>query len=277
MTTDYYRKLFARQWWIVAICVVCLGAGSFLGGRFLSPSKSLYSSAALVKAQFAGTYGDTHGYMATEAALCESTPVLSSVVGNYPGLTAQALAGKTTASWLTGTYLIQISVSDNNAAQAAKLANDIANALINNQQQATQQLSQQAAQQAQSQLSALQNQISQANNDLNQAIQSNNQGNVSRLEAQLSDLRQQMALLQFSQSQTQLSIIEGSPTLALAQQAQPASVPLDTVLHTEVKYTVAGTLLGLVLGIALVFALDLQARRQSGALAIEPAGIASTK
>lgn len=260
---EHYRQVFAKQWWIVAVCVVCVGVGSYLGSRFLSPTPSIYSASSMVEAQFLGTYSDTIGYMATEAKLCTSSSVLTGVAANYPGLTETTLASEITANTLTGTHLIQITVMDSSAARAAKLANDVANALIAEQQQATQQASSQAAQQIQNQLNSIQNQINQATNNLNQAIQSNNQADIANAKSQLSGLHEQQALLQFSLAQTQLSLTEGQPALSLAEQAQPTATPAHSLISSAAKYGVIGVLLGLVLGMVLVVVLDVMARRRA--------------
>lgn len=263
LNTEYYRGLFARQWWIVAVCVIGVGIGAFLGSRFLTRTAATFTSSALVEADVVGAYSDMPGYLATEAKLANSEKIISSFASGYAGLSESTLASEISANNLTGTHLIEIVVTDTNAARAAKLANDDANALISNQQQQSQQFNSQAQQQIQTQLSQTQNQIDQTTSDLNRALQINDQTSVATLEAQLSSLREQQALLQFSLAQMQLTITEGTPSLSLAQSAQPSSTPVRALLSSSIKYAVGGILVGLVLGIMLVVALDLMVRRQT--------------
>jgi capsular polysaccharide biosynthesis protein len=274
---EHYRQLFSRQWWIIAVCALGVAAGSFLGSRFLTSTTPTYSSTALVEAQFIGTYNDTNGYMSTEAKLCTSSKILSAIIGNYPGLSESALASKITAVSVTGTHLVQITVTDTNSARAAKIANDIANALIADQQQLSQQFGSQAIQQIQSQLSAIQNQINQASNSLGAALQSGNQSSITSLESQLSSLREQQALLEFSLAQMQVALSEGTPTLSIAQQGVPSTTPVRSLVGSSAKYAAGGMLVGLALGVGLILVLDLGTRRQVGSTVAEPIGVSATK
>jgi len=267
---EHYRTLFSRQWWIVAVCVIGVGIGAFLGSRYLTRTAASYTSAALVEADVVGSYSDFPGYLATEAKLATSTKVLSSFTSDYAGLSAGTVANEISATNLTGTHLIEIAVTDSNAARAAKLANDDANALIANQQQVSQQFDAQAQQQIQSQINQTQTQIDATTADLNRALQANDQTGIASLEAQLSSLREQQALLQFSLAQMQLTVTEGTPTLSLAQSAEPSTTPVRALLSSSIKYAALGILIGLVLGIALVIALDLLARRQPPTVVAEP-------
>jgi uncharacterized protein involved in exopolysaccharide biosynthesis len=277
MTSEYFRNLFARQWWIVAICVLAVGAGAFLGSYFLAPSTPQYTASSLVEADVAGSYSDLTGYLATEGKLAVSARIVSTIVSNYPGLTVADIQREASASSIAGTHLIQITVSDTSATRAAKIANDLANALVGDQQQASQARISQAQQQIQNQLGQLQNQINQTQDDLNRAIQSNNQSDIATQEAQLSSLREEQALLQYTLAQTQLSITQGSPALSVAQEAVTGTRPAHSQLTSAVKYAAGGILLGLVMGIALVLARDLLTRRQNASLAVKSATVANAK
>src|SRR5579862_6139107 len=103
-STEHYRALFTRQWWIVAVCVIGVGIGAFLGSRYLTRTSPTYTSTALVEADVVGAYSDFPGYLATEAKLATSSKILSVLASNNAGLSTAALANEITANNLTGTH-----------------------------------------------------------------------------------------------------------------------------------------------------------------------------
>ncbi|MBF6589177.1 MAG: hypothetical protein IVW57_01435 [Ktedonobacterales bacterium] len=276
MSTTYYRNLFLRQWWLIAACVFGIGAGAFITSRFIATPASSYLSSALVEADVNGSFTDLTGYLATEARLATSTRITAAVATSNPGTTVGQIGTETTATVITGTHLIQISVTDTHADHAAKLANDIANALVSQQQQDAQQRGAQGLQQIQSQINNTQNQINQVTENLNRALQSNNQGQISDLEAQLSSLREQHTLLQFTLAQMQLSQSQGVPNLVLAEPAQPSTAPTRALISPSAKLTLAGIILGFAIGLALVLLLDLIARRNDIAASLQAVSTTET-
>jgi len=108
----------------------------------------LYQSTAIVEVIFNTGSSQTDSYtsllaseqlLQTETTLATSDPVLHEVASHYPGFTADQLARQVTATAKSNTQLFQIDVVDSNAARAARIANDVAQTLIDQQRQISQQ------------------------------------------------------------------------------------------------------------------------------------------
>src|SRR6266567_2221656 len=141
MTFDQFYKSLLKRWYIVIICAVCMGLGAYVGSGLLL--KPVYSSSAKIQA-IVRTGGDpltsdnilaSQNLAATEADLATTYPVLNAVAAHYPGLSATDLSGEVTATAAAGSPLITITVQDRDPTQAAAIANDVANTLIQQQLQ----------------------------------------------------------------------------------------------------------------------------------------------
>jgi len=118
-----------------------MGLGAYVGSGLLL--KPVYSSSAKIQA-IVRTGGDpltsdnilaSQNLAATEADLATTYPVLNAVAAHYPGLSATDLSGEVTATAAAGSPLITITVQDRDPTQAAAIANDVANTLIQQQLQ----------------------------------------------------------------------------------------------------------------------------------------------
>ena len=148
MTLEQYLIVLVKQWKLMLICIVVVGVGAYIGSRLMTP---IYQSTALV--QIAVSSGNNQSnynnllasdqLVQTEATLATSDLVLREVASRYPGLTVDELSKEVTATPKTNTQLFEIDVHDPSPTQAAALANDIANTLIQQQIQIEQQASSQ--------------------------------------------------------------------------------------------------------------------------------------
>ncbi|HYU74975.1 MAG TPA: Wzz/FepE/Etk N-terminal domain-containing protein [Ktedonobacteraceae bacterium] len=146
MTLEQYLIALVKRWKLMVICIVVVGVGASIGSRFMTP---IYQSTALVQivVSSGNNQTDYNNLLAsdelvqTEATLATSDPVLREVASRYPGLTVDELSKEVTATPKTNTQLFEIAINDPSPTQAAALANDIANTLIQQQLQIEQQAS----------------------------------------------------------------------------------------------------------------------------------------
>jgi capsular exopolysaccharide synthesis family protein len=144
MTFEQFYRAVLKRWYIVLAFAVCVCLGTYVGSSVLL--KPVYSSTAVVQA-IVRNGGDpltsdnilaSQNLAATEADLATTYPVLNAVAAHYPGLTAGDLSGEVTATAKAASPLVSITVQDRDPTQAASIANDIANTLIQQQLQAIQ-------------------------------------------------------------------------------------------------------------------------------------------
>ncbi|HZO76175.1 MAG TPA: polysaccharide biosynthesis tyrosine autokinase [Ktedonobacteraceae bacterium] len=145
MTIEQYLHIIMKRWMVIVVCFVLVGGGAYVGSKLMTP---LYQSTAIVEVIFNTGSNQTDSYtsllaseqlLETETTLATSDPVLHEVASHYPGFTAEQLARQVTATAKTNTQLFQIDVVDSNANRAARIANDVAQTLINQQRQISQQ------------------------------------------------------------------------------------------------------------------------------------------
>lgn len=254
MTLEQFWKILVKQWKLILICFVVVGAGTFGGSKLMKP---IYQSSTLIQVAInsgnsAASYDNllaSEQLVQTEADLATSTPVLNMVVSKYPDLTIGELAQEVSSSPVTNTQLFQIIVADHSPTQAASLANDIANALIEEQAQQTQQQNEHAQQGLQQNITQTRQQIDQVTSQISSLQgKAGNQGQIAQLQAQLAGLQQQYGQLQVALAQLQLTQAQAVSPLQIVEPAHPADRP---VRPNVTLYTAGGLLVGLLLGILL--------------------------
>ncbi|MDF2442011.1 MAG: tyrosine-protein kinase [Subtercola sp.] len=129
---DYLRVL--RKGWIIILALVLMGValGSVLS--LLSTPMYLASSKVFVSVQSAGTVSEltqgsnfTQNQVKSYADIITTPAVLQPVITQLQlPVTAEALAGRVTASTATGTVVVDIGVTDGSPKSAADIANAIA-------------------------------------------------------------------------------------------------------------------------------------------------------
>src|SRR5450755_1530455 len=164
MTFEQYWTIMLKQWKIIVICFVVVGAGAFIGSKLMKP---LYQSTALVQViirSSGNNQSDLTNLMAsdqlvqTDATLATSDPVLRDVA-SHSGLSPTTLAKEVSSTPKTNTQLFQIDVIDPSPTRAAYLANDIAATLISQQQAMTKNKNAQDQLQIQGNITDITNQI----------------------------------------------------------------------------------------------------------------------
>jgi Mrp family chromosome partitioning ATPase len=255
MTFEQYWTIVLKQWKIIVICFVVVGAGAFIGSKLMKP---LYQSTALVQVIIRSSNNNQSDYtnlmasdqlVQTEATLATSDPVLREVASHYPGLTAIALAKEVSSTVKTNTQLFQIEVVDPSPTRAKDLANDIANTLINQQQKMTQVSNNLAQQQIQQNIDGTSQQINTTTTSISGLqAKGGNQGQIALLQAKLSGLQQRYTQWQNALAQLELTQAQNGSPLQVAQLAQPASSPAQPRILLN---TAGGFLVGLLLGILL--------------------------
>ena len=138
MTLERYWATMLKQWKLIVLCFVMIGAGSYVGSKLTTP---IYQSAVLVQVALhsSSSQADINSLLAsdqlvqTDAALATSNTVLSEVASHYKGMTLQRLTPMVTSTAKLNTQLFEIDVQDASPRQAAVLANDVANTLIKQQ------------------------------------------------------------------------------------------------------------------------------------------------
>lgn len=254
MTLERYWSVLLKRWKIVIVCFLVVGVGAFAGSKLMTP---LYQSSALIQVAIRSANGQadytsllsSDQLVQTEASLATSDPVLRSVASHYPGLTVQQLVNETTSTVKLNTQLFEIDVVDPSPARAAKLANDIAGTLRDQQAIATEADNDRAVQQVTNELTQTQQKMDMLTAQI-AALQTKggNQAQIASLQVQLDGLKQHYAQWQTLLSQVELSQSQNNNFLRIAQYAQPAISPVrpNVLLNTG-----AGLLAGLFLGVLL--------------------------
>src|SRR5450755_527646 len=254
MTFEQYWTIMLKQWKIIVICFVVVGAGAFIGSKLMKP---LYQSTALVQViirSSGNNQSDLTNLMAsdqlvqTDATLATSDPVLRDVA-SHSGLSPTTLAKEVSSTPKTNTQLFQIDVIDPSPTRAAYLANDIAATLISQQQAMTQTNNDQAQKQIQHNIDLTSATITTITANIS-ALQAKggNQGKVAVLQAQLTGLQQRYTQWQNVLAQLELSQAQSGNPLQVAQQAQPVNIPVQPRILLN---TAGGFLVGLLLGMLL--------------------------
>ena len=254
MTFEQFCSILVKQWKLIIICFVVVGAGAYIGSKLMTP---LYQSTALVQIDIrsGNNQADINSLLAsdqlvqTEAQLATSNPVLQEVALHYPGLTAMQLAREVTATSTPNTQLFQIDALDPSPARAAALANDVAATLIKQQLQVAQQANLQSQQQIQQDINSTQREIDATTSQV-AALQakSGNSAQIGSLEARLNDLQQHYSQWQLLLAQVELAQAQNGDFLRVAQPAQPADSPTRPSVSLN---TGIGLLAGLFLGLLL--------------------------
>jgi capsular exopolysaccharide synthesis family protein len=151
MTTEKFLTTVVKRWWLVLLCFLTVGAGAYSGSMLMIP---LYQSTTLIQiaVRSSNNAGDYYGgllaseqLVQTEATLATGDPVLREVASHYPGMTVGQLSGEVTAAPRLNTQLFEIDVQNPSPKQAARIANDVATTLIEQQTQVFQQNAAQSA------------------------------------------------------------------------------------------------------------------------------------
>lgn len=269
MTLEQYWTVLMKQWKLVVICCLLVGIGTFVGSKLMKPT---YQSSVLVQVVIRSSNNNQADYnnllaseqlVQTEATLAISDPVLREVASHFTGLTASQLAKEVSSSPRSNTQLFEIDVVDQNASQAARLANDIATTLIKQQLQVIQKNNTLAQQQLQQNIDLTSQQIDTITTEIS-ALQAkgHNQGQIALLQAQLSGLQQHYSQWQSALAQLELAQAQSGNPLQVVQTAQPStsSTQPSTLLTTG-----GGLLVGLLLGVLLALLyerLDTRVRTQ---------------
>lgn len=140
MTFEQFYKSAIKRWYIVVICFVCLGAGAYVGSSVLL--HPVYESTAVMQVVVRNGGNPLSSdnitasvtYAETAADLATTRQVLTAAAAKNPGMTADDLNGAVKATARSNKPLLDIAVDDSDPNQAAKLANDVAQALISQQQ-----------------------------------------------------------------------------------------------------------------------------------------------
>ena len=102
MTLEQYWSALLKRWKLIALCLVVVGLGAYIGSKLMTP---VYQSMALIEISIRSNnnQADINSLMAsqqlvqTEAELAISDPILREVASHYPALTATQLAQKACA------------------------------------------------------------------------------------------------------------------------------------------------------------------------------------
>ena len=255
MTFEQYWTILVKQYKLILICLLVVGLGTFVGSKLMTP---MYQSSVLIQVDIRSSNNNQADYnsllasdqlVQTEAALSTSNVVLRAVASHYPGLSAEQLARDVSSTTKLNTQLFEIDVVNPDAALTARLANDIATTMINQQLQVVQQNNKQAQQQIQQDLDQTQLQINTTTTKIScLRAKGGNAGQLALLQAQLSGLQQHYSQWQTALAQLELTQAQSGSFLRVAQPAQPGTSPVRPNIPL---YTAIGLLVGLLLGMLL--------------------------
>jgi len=254
MSFEHYWIILVKNWKLIVICFLLVGAGAFIVSQFMTP---LYQSTAVVQVaiRIGNNQADYNNLLAsdqlvqTEAQLAVSDPVLREVASDFPDLTVDQISKEVNSTPKLNTQLFEITVLDPSPTRAADLANDIAVTLIKQQLQVVQQDNSQAQRQIQQDLDTTRQQIDTTSNAI-AALQAKggSHGQIVVLQSQLSGLQQHYSQWQTVLAQLELTQAESGDFLRIAQEAQP---DFNQVRPNKLLNTSAGLVGGLFLGMLL--------------------------
>ena len=249
MTFEQFWTTIEKQWKLIVICFAVVGLGAYVGSKLMTP---LYKSSVVVQVAIrsSNNQADINSLLAsdqlvqTESQLAVSDPVLREVASHYPDLTVQQLAGEVSSTPRVNTQLFEIDVLDPSPQRAAKLANDVAGTLMQQNNHLAQQQIQQDLSSTQQQINAVSNQITALQG------QGGNRGRIDVLQNQLNGLQQHYNQWETALAQLELTQAQSGDFLIVAQSAQPALGPAQpSVLLNTAGGFIAGLLLGLLLAV----------------------------
>jgi len=253
----YYRDLILRLWRPVILCAILIGAGACVGSIVIFP---VYQASSLLQVTTLVPQGSNYVTLAadrlmhTEAELATSDSVLTQVATSFPQVSESKLKSEVSATVIPNTLALQITVQDTNAAQAASIANAIANTLTSRQAAARLQTNAAMEQPIRDEIAATEQQITQVKQQLTALgtpPSDPNKANI--LQTQLESLQSTLTQDQETLSNIRVTEITESFVLQVAQRAQPASLPKTSRI---VEGTLAGLASGLLLGFLLILGLD---------------------
>lgn|SRR5690348_808831 len=250
MTAEDFRNVLVAHWRLIATCALCAMIATAIGSLLFTPSTVSYDSSAVVQVDTGATTVDAT-FIGTEVWLTKSNTVLSSVASQNAGVTLAQLKGEVSASAITGTRLVNITVSDPDATRAATLANEVADALVAAQQDQDQRDSSVLTprqQQIHDEITATQGQIDQLTAQLSKLQTTVQDPHTADLLNQLDALRSKSNALELLLSQTQTPT---QITIRVVDRAQVSPGRSRSALTSTVLYGGTGAILGAVLGIGL--------------------------
>jgi capsular exopolysaccharide synthesis family protein len=251
---ERYLKLVDRRKWVVIIPVVLAVFAAALVS-FLTPPT--YESTATVRVDVRASGVDTSGQGAAERALnsfaftVRSTPFLERVVENLNlETTSEGLKGRVTTDTISGTELIEITVSAGSAEEAAAIANELVRLL-----------GEPGALPGPDLITALTLQAEAARQSL-----SDEQARLAELEASggsAAQIQSQQAVVEVSQNAYQALItrlqearLDQTEAAQSISVLEPASVPGSPSSPRWLFNLAAGLLAGLATGLALALVLE---------------------
>src|SRR6266566_5158719 len=118
MTIEKFLAILVKRWWLVLLCSLTVGAGAYIGSRFITPP---YQSTALIQIAIRSSNNQGDYYTSllaseqliqTEATLASSDLVLREVASHYPNMTVEQLSREVTAAPKLNTQLFEIDVQN---------------------------------------------------------------------------------------------------------------------------------------------------------------------
>ncbi|HEV2661020.1 MAG TPA: P-loop NTPase [Ktedonobacteraceae bacterium] len=259
MTFAQYLNVLIKRWPLIVLCLLLVGSGAYIGSKLMV---RYYQSSALVEVVIRSSANNPSDYnnvlasqqlVQTEVALATSYPVLQEVVSHYPSMTVAQLSTNVTAATKLNTQLFTITVQDPSPTRAARLANDIAQTLINQQIAAAQQANMQAQAHLQQESQDTQNKLAATITHLGDIEgRPGSNAEIIVLQAQIKSLQQYYNGLQDAMANLETAQAQQGNILQLAQAAQPVyqAVKPNTLLNTGAGLAV-GALFGILLALLL--------------------------
>ncbi|GAC1359382.1 MAG: hypothetical protein NVS2B12_08860 [Ktedonobacteraceae bacterium] len=254
---QYYSAL--RRWKLIVLCIVILGIGAYVGSKFITP---IYQSTVLIQVTIRSEThqaDDINSLLAsnqlvqTESLLAVSDPILRQVASRYANISADMLAKNVSVVVKPNTQLFEIHILDTDPKRAAALANDIAGTLIKQQTGLMQHNNGQLHQTLQKDLQQTQQQMNTAIGQITDLKSKKDIARATIQEADLYTMQEHYRQVQSQLTALELTEIQGSDFLHLAQPAQPALSPVQPNVFLN---TVIGLLAGLLTGILLAMLLE---------------------
>jgi non-specific protein-tyrosine kinase len=262
----HYITLVLKRWWILVITIFLSIVAGYSYVR-LQPRMYEATASILVGQSIRSVNLSTSDFRTSEelaqtyAALARREPVLKGVVESL-GLDMrwQALRGRVSASLVTGTQLVEISVQMDSPAEAVSIANEVANQLILLSPTALQnQDINETIEFVNRRLENLQGKIENGQGRLEELeaidVSEMGAGEVTALQSEINSLNELLVTWELNYAQL-LNFTDNRRSanyLALVESAQARSAPVSP--DTEVIMLVA-TVLGLVAGLGLAFLLE---------------------
>lgn len=225
-----YLLLFKRWLWLLAVCAVIGGVGTFIMTSLQPP---IYRATALLVVDQQPVGQDTYSavlasdqLVATYANLAVQPSVLKRAAANVGGITATDLATRVHAAGESGTQLIELQVDDGSPTRAAALANAIATAFIAVQDQTATTQYAAAEEQLNGEISAANSQIDKLTSQLNALRDADAPSSqINSVQAQLNALTAQRSTLQTVSAQLKTQDIVAGNNVRIFQEALPPSLP----------------------------------------------------